>query len=589
MHRGHRERPLRLCVLCVLCGSTLLAQERPELTLGRSADYDYDPPVPGSYSLPVLKPAADGPVLGTDGRHRRLREVLSGKITLLSFVYTRCADPSACPYATAVLNDIHSISLRDPVIAESLRLVTFSFDPQYDTPRVLADYSQALRQRSGAEWLFVTTTGEEVLAPILQAYGQPRERKKNPADPLGPYSHLLRVYLVDRRGQIRNIYSSGLLDPRMVLTDVRTLLLEERKLDEAALARLRSPPLGLPAVRMPESNPATIEKITLGRKLFFDRRLSVNNTMSCAMCHIPEQGFTNNELSTAIGVEGRSLRRNAPTLLNVAYVGPVFLDGREPSLESQAVAPLLARDEMANPSAESLIAKVRGLLDYDRLFEAAFGGEPTMDRVAMAIATWERTLLSADAPFDRWRYGGEAEALTPEEKRGFTLFAGKAGCASCHSVGAEYALFADGAFHDTGVGYRRNRRGLTSTRVEIAPEVTVVVESETLEKLGAPRFIDHGRFEVTGDPRDRWRFRTPTLRNVALSAPYMHDGSFRSLEEVVRFYNRGGVPHPGLDPLIRALELGEEEIASLVAFLHSLTGSNVATLQKDARSVVVGN
>ena len=202
-------------------------QEHPELGLGRSSDYDYDPPAPGSYNLPALKRAGDGSVLHVNGLPGKLREILTGHITVLSFIYTRCADPSGCPYATGVLYKIHSISEQDPVIAENLRLVTFSFDPDHDTPYVLSDYSRALRKRTGAEWLFLSTENKKDLTPILKAYGQQVDRKKDPEDPLGPYSHLLRVYLIDRQGMIRNIYSTGMLDPRLVLTDVRTLLLED--------------------------------------------------------------------------------------------------------------------------------------------------------------------------------------------------------------------------------------------------------------------------------------------------------------------------------------------------------------------------
>ncbi len=225
-----------------------------------------------------------------------------------------------------------------------------------------------------------------------------------------------------------------------------------RHWNEDGRARLASPPLGLPAVPVPADNPVTVEKISLGRKLFFDRRLSANDTMSCAMCHIPEQGFTNNELSIPVGVHGRSLNRNAPTILNVAYVEQLFLDGRASSLEEQAVVPLLHRDEMANPSPDALVARIGGLEDYTGLFEAAFGGGPSLDRIAAAIASWERTLLAADSPFDRWRYGHETSALTLQQQRGFQLFVGKGRCQLCHAVGAEHALLMDQKFHDTGIG-----------------------------------------------------------------------------------------------------------------------------------------
>ncbi len=204
-----------------------LLRQRPELALGRTTEYDYEPPEPGTYRLPVIKPAADGPVVRLDGTRATLRECFHDRITVLSFIYTRCADPSACPYATGVLYKIHAVSEQDPDIARNLRLVTFSFDPEHDTPRTMADYSRALRKPSGSEWLFLTTAGMDDLCPVLEAYGQQVDRRADPQHPLGPYFHLLRVYLIDRQGMIRNVYSSGLLDPRLVVTDVRTLLLEE--------------------------------------------------------------------------------------------------------------------------------------------------------------------------------------------------------------------------------------------------------------------------------------------------------------------------------------------------------------------------
>jgi cytochrome oxidase Cu insertion factor (SCO1/SenC/PrrC family) len=215
----------------VTCGQEkekeIVSPPRPELELGRSAEYDYDPPEPGTYRLPALKPAGDGTVLSLDGEKAKLRKILKDRITVLSFIYTRCADPRACPYATGVLYKVHSISEQDPVIAKNLQLITLSFDPDHDTPRTMADYSLALRQPTGSEWLFLTTASPKDLTPILSAYGQQIDRRKDPQHPLGPYYHLLRVFLIDRQGMIRNIYSSGVLDPRLVLTDVRTLLLEE--------------------------------------------------------------------------------------------------------------------------------------------------------------------------------------------------------------------------------------------------------------------------------------------------------------------------------------------------------------------------
>lgn len=363
-------------------------------------------------------------------------------------------------------------------------------------------------------------------------------------------------------------------------------------IDETGLARIQAPPLGLPPVPIPEDNPPTPDRIALGRKLFFDRRLSHNDTMSCAMCHVPEQGFTNNELATPIGVAGRSIRRNAPTVLNSAYQKTMFHDGRDTSLETQAIGPLASPDEMANPSIGYVVAKIADLPDYEGLFEAAFGGGATIGRIGQAIASWERSLLAADSAFDRWRYGGQPDALTEKQRLGYELFSGKAGCAACHLIDNDHALFTDHEFHDTGLGYSADgasRQGSDTVSVEIAPGLFTAIDRKAVESVGDPRKPDLGRYEVSREPRDLWRFKTPSLRNAALTGPYMHDGSINSLEAVVRFYNEGGVPHEGLDPLIQPLGLSDDEIDAVVAFIEALTASNVAELSADARSEQVGN
>jgi cytochrome oxidase Cu insertion factor (SCO1/SenC/PrrC family) len=193
----------------------------------RSADHDYDAPEPGSYTLPVVKMAADGEVLDSKGETLRLRGLTRGRVTVMSFIYTRCAVAKACPMATGVLMQLRRHSAEDPTLAKQLRLVSMSFDPGGDTPRRMADYADLMRgEKPGAEWHFLTTRSQAQLRPILEAYGQAVDRKENPADPTGPLNHTLRVFLIDRDGNIRNIYSSGTLDVRLVLADVRTLLLE---------------------------------------------------------------------------------------------------------------------------------------------------------------------------------------------------------------------------------------------------------------------------------------------------------------------------------------------------------------------------
>ena len=345
------------------------------------------------------------------------------------------------------------------------------------------------------------------------------------------------------------------------------------------------PPLGLPPVPVPQDNPVTLAKIDLGKKLFMDRRLSHNNTLSCAMCHVPEQGFTSNELETAIGMEGRSLRRNAPTILNVAYIKQLFDDGREFSLENQVLGPLTNQDEMANPSIGYVIEKIKIMPDYQGLFEHAFDGKgPSVLTIGQAIATYERSLLSANSAFDRWRYGGDAQAMTAQQIRGFRLFTGKAQCFSCHVVGTQSALFTDNGFHNTGIGWQQTMGShKLKHRVRLAPGVYVEVDDKSIQSNSESIQGDVGRYEVTLNPADRWAYRTPTLRNVALTGPYMHDGSIHTLKEVVEFYDKGGIDNAGKDPRIKPLNLNLEEKAALEAFLGALTGDNVQKLVKDAR------
>jgi cytochrome c peroxidase len=344
------------------------------------------------------------------------------------------------------------------------------------------------------------------------------------------------------------------------------------------------PPLGLPPVPLPPDNPLTQARIELGRTLFMDRRLSHNNTLSCAMCHVPEQGFTSNELGTAIGIEGRTVRRNAPTVYNVAYVEQLFHDGREFSLENQVWGPLLAANEMGNPSIGYVIEKIRVLPEYAGRFEKAFAGRgPDVLTVGQALAAYQRTLVSANSRFDRWRYGKEENALTTEEQSGFRLFSGKAGCSACHIAGEKNALFSDNRFHNTGIGYARSMGLPGKHRVQLAPDKFVEVEDKALDSFERP-LPDVGRYEVTLDPADSWAYRTPGLRNVALTAPYMHDGSLATLEAVVDFYDRGGIDNPQKDPLLKPLGLSGTEKQALVAFLRSLTGDNVQKLVAEARA-----
>lgn len=356
----------------------------------------------------------------------------------------------------------------------------------------------------------------------------------------------------------------------------RTLSLQARLGITADLVmRAEEPILGLPPLVVPDDNPLTKERVELGRKMFFDRRLSLNGTQSCAMCHIPEQGFTNNELATAVGIEGRSVGRNTPTLYNIAYMERLFRDGRDETLEQQAWQPLLHSNEMANPSIGAVLRKLEDLPDYDGLFEAAFDGRrPDLGNVPKALAAYQRTLVSGNSRFDQWYFDGDEDALSEEEIRGFTVFSGRGNCIACHTIKEDHALFTDHKLHNTGLGYTRSQQKPEggTTRVQLAPGVFVDVADELIRQVGRKVPPDLGRARVTGDPKDRWSFVTPSLRNVALTRPYMHDGSLSTLEAVVEFYDRGGIPNSLQDERIRPLELDEQEREDLVAFLRSLTG-----------------
>ena len=211
-----------------------------------------------------------------------------------------------------------------------------------------------------------------------------------------------------------------------------------------------------------------------------------------------------------------------------------------------------------------------------------------MRTIGMALASYQRTLLSGDSPFDRWYYGQDDAALGDAAKRGFRLFAGRAGCSGCHTVGEAYALFSDQELHNTGVGYAATMLAEPPLRVPIAPGLHLAISPDILRQVSLPRPSDLGAYEITQRPADRWRYKTAGLRNVALTAPYMHDGSLSTLEAVVDFYDRGGVPNEALDPGLRPLHLDAGERADLTTFLRSLTGNDVAALVQDAFAVPVG-
>lgn len=283
----------------------------------------------------------------------------------------------------------------------------------------------------------------------------------------------------------------------------------------------------------PRDNPASTAKIELGKQLFFDPRLSGDNNMSCASCHLPDKAFADGR-ALGQGHAGKPLARNSPSLLNVAFYDKYFWDGRAASLEDQALQPIQSPEEMNQPL-DQLVRELNRVPGYTAQFQDVFGGKATRKRIAQALAAFQRTLVTEPSPFDRF-LAGDRSALSAEARYGFELFTGEAGCVRCHHG----PLLSDGRFYRLGVSHE-----------------------------------DEGRAAVTGEPGDRGKFRTPGLRNVSQTAPYMHDGSLKTLAQVVEFYYRNApTAAPGGKPLDvePLLDRSYSEMGALVAFLESLTG-----------------
>jgi cytochrome c peroxidase len=313
-----------------------------------------------------------------------------------------------------------------------------------------------------------------------------------------------------------------------------------------------------------EPNRVSQDTIALGATLFSDPRLSRDGTMSCASCHDPAHAFTTPNPPRRAGLSDARLRRDVPSLLGVKDVPLLHHDGSEPSLETQILAPLFNASEMANTTFEELTARINAVDEYRNAFDAAFGEPATIENLGAAIASYERSLRALGAPFDDWQGMIFHELPAPDTgpaipvENGFALFTGKAGCVSCHAIGGSVppinASFTNHDFINTGIGFESEQR-----RARETPD--------------AP--ADRGREEVTHSHEDRYKFRTPTLRNVELTAPYMHDGSLKTLKDVIAYYNAGGSPDPDKDPRIKPLGLTAEEQQQLLAFLLSLTSESL--------------
>jgi len=297
------------------------------------------------------------------------------------------------------------------------------------------------------------------------------------------------------------------------------------------------PPLGLEEPPVPEDNPMTAEKVDLGKQLYFDKRLSADGTISCATCHDPAKGWADGR-PVSTGIRGQKGARNAPTVLNAAYQYFQFWDGRASSLEEQALGPIQNPLEMGE-TLDSVAKRLNAVPGYRAQFQKVFGTDAAAPNIAKAIAAFERTVLTGNSPFDRYEKGDKS-AMSPAAVRGYELFRVKAQCTSCH-VGFN---LSDSLFHNLGVGMDG-------------------------------KDPDLGRYKVTKAEKDRGAFKTPILRDLTRTAPYMHDGSEATLESVIELYNKGGKKNPHLDEKMKPLSLTAQEKANLAAFLKALDGEPV--------------
>lgn len=291
-----------------------------------------------------------------------------------------------------------------------------------------------------------------------------------------------------------------------------------------------------PNTYVPAENPLTKEKIELGRAIFFDKRMSKDNTIACASCHMAKKGFADG-MPVSTGIKGQKGGRSAPVSFNRVYSKAQFWDGRAATLEDQSIGPFTNPIEHGFANHDEMVAKMKKMPGYRKLFQEVFGGEITIQDVGRAVASFQRTVLSGNSAVDKYDIGGDQNALSDSARRGLELFRGKARCTRCHSG----FNFTDEKFHNLGIGWDDNK-------------------------------VDLGRYMETKNPEDIGAFKTPTLREISRTAPYMHDGRFKTLEEVVKFYNQGGVKNPHQDNTIIPLEMTDDEQQDLVAMLKSLNG-----------------
>jgi cytochrome c peroxidase len=331
---------------------------------------------------------------------------------------------------------------------------------------------------------------------------------------------------------------------------------------------------------VPEDNRMTAERVALGRKLYFETRLSADGTLSCATCHDVSRGFTD-QRPVAEGIRDQLGRRNSPSTMNALLLQTQFWDGRSPTLEEQAKLPIINPIEMGQPNEEAVVQAIAADPEYVKMFQAAYDRPPNYDDLARAIAAFERTLVFLDAPFDRFA-AGDAKAISSDAQAGLALFNGKARCVSCHPMNRANPLGSDNRFHNIGVAARHRDFETLATKAlqELEKQGGGV---EAIDRLALETDLSElGRFLVTKDRSDIGAFKTLQIRNIALTAPYMHDGSMQTLWDVMDHYNKGGEANPYLDGGIEPLALTPKEVDQVVAFLFTLTDDRFAAQNQKA-------
>jgi len=319
---------------------------------------------------------------------------------------------------------------------------------------------------------------------------------------------------------------------------------------------------------VPKDNAMTSQRVALGKKLYFDKRLSADGTVSCATCHDVTRGFTD-QLAVSKGIDGQLGKRNAPTTLNSALLQTLFLDGRSPTLDHQAKQPILNPVEMGMPDEETAMKAIQDDPEYQKMFKAAYGREMNYEDLGRALGAFERTLVFVDSPFRRF-LAGDDQAISAEARAGFELFNGKARCAACHPMNPSNPLGTDNRFHNVGVSARhQDFEALGRQAIKLLEEDP---SEQKLDELAVgTNMSELGRFMVTRNRVDMGSFRTPMILNIGITPPYMHDGSLATLWDVIDHYNKGGEANPFLDGGIEPLALTEKEIDQLVAFLFALS------------------